>query len=104
MDLCLSIMFADRIMLTPQFFRKIKGYEREYLSAMLDRYARISELGEKYPGDDFGAALSYMPQFCRSLAKSIDEELYAKLQAIDKPASEEGSEQFIEEIKRYLRN
>ena len=99
--ICLDIMFADRIMLTPQFFPKTKGYEREYLSVMLDRYARISELGEKYPGDRFGAALCHMVRFCRSLAKSIDEEFYTKLEGI-KASSEEGRKQFIGEIERYL--
>ena len=88
-EICLNIYFADRIMLSPQFVPKLKGHEREYLSVMLDRYAQVFELSEKYDEDRFGAALACVPRFCRSLAKNIDEELYTKLQAI-KHTNKEG--------------
>ena len=102
-SICMNIWFADRIMLTKQFFPKLKGHEREFLSVMLDRYSQISELSKKYPGGSVGTARSCVPHFCRSLAKNIDEDFYARLQTIE-PYTEEGEKQFIEEIERYLRN
>lgn len=102
-SICMDIMKADKIMLTPQFFPKIKGYEREYLSVMLDRYEKVAELRKIYGEDKFGAALGCVPRFCLSLAENLDEEFYTKLKGI-KPTSEAGKKQFIEEIKHYLKN
>lgn len=98
-NICLDLMSADRIMLTPQFFPKTKGYEKEFLRIMVDRYIKIAELGKIYDEDKFGAALSYAPKFCLNLAENLDEELYTKLKGI-KPTSME----FIEEINDYLNN
>ena len=99
----MNIQSADRIMLTPQFFPKIRGYESEYLKVMLDRYEKVAELQEIYGEDNFGAALSYVPYFCRRLSKNLDEEFYVRLKEI-KPTTDAGKKQFIEEIKNYLKN
>jgi len=99
-NICMSIRDADKIMLAPQFFPKIKGYEREFLTVLLDRYEKVTELQGIYGQDKFGAALSCLPRFCRSLAENLDEELYHTLKDI-KP-TEEGKKRFYGEIKRYL--
>jgi hypothetical protein len=59
----LNIRSANLILLTPQFFPKLKGHEREFLVVMLDRYDEAAKLQARY-GEDFGAALSGVNRFC----------------------------------------
>jgi HEAT repeat protein/beta-lactamase regulating signal transducer with metallopeptidase domain len=102
-NISMGIMCADMLMLTPQFLPKLKGYERDFLKIMLDRYERVAELRKKYGEDLFDPALACVPQFCCSLAKNLDEEFYTKLKGI-KPTTEAAKKEFIEAIQHYLQN
>ncbi|MBN2589161.1 MAG: hypothetical protein JXA96_04825 [Sedimentisphaerales bacterium] len=97
----MRIMYADQTLLSKQFFPKLKGYEREFLKVMLERYEKIVTLREKY-GEDFGPAATYIPQFCLRMSENLDKEFYNKLSAIE-PFGE-GQGQFMEEVKNFLEN
>jgi hypothetical protein len=102
-NLCMPIMYADRVMLCRQMFSKTKGYEKEFLKAMVDRYEKIAELKKKYDNeqDPFGTALTCVSTFCIRLAGNTDEKLCTKLKEIEfEDATWE--ERFIGEVKGYL--
>ena len=102
--ICLDIMYADKTLLSPQFFPKLKGYEREFLQVMLERYEITYRMDELYAvGDnDYALARACLPTFCLKLAENLDQEFYNKLKEIEYPNGS-GNEQFIEEIKNYLK-
>jgi hypothetical protein len=97
----MNIMFADRTLLTPQFFPKLKGNEKEFLKVMRERYEKVSKLQEIYGEDHYGAAIAYLPLFCLRLAENLDKEFYTNLKDIN-TTSEAGKKQFFNEIKQYL--
>jgi hypothetical protein len=104
--ICINIYFADKTLLSPQFFPKLKGHEKEFLQVMIDRYDIISKLEETYGGPEesrYGAAMSGVPTFCLGFAENIEKDLYNKLKEIGF-AGQEGQKQFINEIKQYLKD
>lgn len=101
-NICMSIYYADRTLLTPQFFPKLKGYEKEFLAVMLERYEKVSKFQEIYGEDRYGAAVASVPRFCLMLAQNIDKDFYNKLK--DSDPDETVNKQFFEEIKLYLKN
>jgi hypothetical protein len=96
----MRIMYADGILLSPQFFSKLKGHKREFLTVLYERYEKISKLREVY-GEDFAPALRSLPDFFLMMSKNLDEEFYTRLSSI-KLNSDVGRKQFYEEVKNYL--
>ena len=98
--LSLNIMYADDILLSPQFFPKLKGHEIEYLNALIDRYEYISKLQEIY-GEDFAPALREVPTLCVKLAKNLDEQFYNTLYN-NKITNNAERKRFYEDVKNFL--
>jgi hypothetical protein len=98
------IIHADKILMSPQFFPKIKGFEREFLQVLVSRYEIVSKMEQTYTkpgGTDYGMARTSVPILCLKLAENLDKELYNKLKEIEHPNGS-GNKQFIDEIKNYL--
>ena len=95
----MDIYQADRIMVSPQFFPKTKGYEREFLAVLLERHETIIELGEKYGLSVYGAASSHLRRFCLTLAKNLDDSLYQTLNGLD---YFDEQKEFFGVIEKYL--
>lgn len=98
--LSLNIMYADAVLLSPQFFPKLKGHEIEYLHVMMDRYESISKLREVYE-EGFAPALREVPTLCVKLAKNIDEQFYNTLHN-NKMRSDAERKRFYEDVKNFI--
>ena len=68
----ISLNGADLLLTSPQFFPRLKGHEKEFLAAMLERYDKVVELRKEYGQGGYGAALSKVPGFCLRLSEGLD--------------------------------
>ena len=99
--LSMTLSGGDTLLLSPQFFPKLKGHEKEFLAMLLERYDKITGLPVEDAEDAYGAAMGSMHQFCFRLAKGLDSELYGKLSAINS-ASPGQLGPIMEAIRHYL--
>ncbi|MBN1358986.1 MAG: hypothetical protein JW993_00260 [Sedimentisphaerales bacterium] len=101
-DISMRIEGADTLLLSPQFFPKLKGHEKDFLAVLLERYDSVMELRKKHGEDTYGMALSAAPALCLRLSQGLDRGLYDRLRAARTASPGGYYGRFMEELRRFL--